>query len=85
MTAQVSLALRKMANAVCVPVAALRVDGSERAVFVVEGGRARLTKVKTGVESPEFVQIVDGLRGGEQVVVAAAGALKDGEAVSVRP
>jgi len=85
MTAQVSLALRKMANAVSVPVAALHVEGSERAVFVVEGGRARLTKVKTGVESPEFVQIVDGLRGGEQVVVAAAGALKDGEAVSVRP
>lgn len=85
MTAQVSLALRKMANAVSVPVAALHVEGSERAVFVVEGGRARLTKVKTGIESPEFVQIVDGLRGGEQVVVAAAGALKDGEAVSVRP
>jgi RND family efflux transporter MFP subunit len=85
MTAQVSLALRKMANAVIVPVSALRVEGSERALFVVEGSSARLIRVKTGIETPEFVQIVDGLRGGEQVVIAAAGALKEGEAVSVRP
>jgi RND family efflux transporter MFP subunit len=85
MTAQVSLALRTMANAVSVPVSALHIEGSERTVFVVEGGKARLTKVKTGIETPEFVQIVDGLRGDEELVIAAAGALRDGEAVSVKP
>jgi multidrug efflux pump subunit AcrA (membrane-fusion protein) len=42
-------------------------------------------KVKTGLESPDWIQIVDGLKPGEEVVVASAGLLNDGSVVSVRP
>ena len=41
-------------------------------------------KVKTGLESPDWVQIVDGLNGSENVVVVSAGLLNDGTTVSVR-
>jgi RND family efflux transporter MFP subunit len=85
MTARVSIELRKLSGSVTVPIAAIRAQGSERSVFVVENGRAKQVKVKTGMESPDWVQITDGLRGGEEVVVASAGALTNGSQVSVRP
>jgi RND family efflux transporter MFP subunit len=83
MTVKVSLQLRRFPGAVTVPVAA--VQGSERSVFLVRDGRAKRVKVKTGLESPEWIQIVDGLKAGEEVVVASAAPLEDGSPVSVRP
>jgi RND family efflux transporter MFP subunit len=85
MTAKLSLELRKIAGAVTVPVAAIHAQGSERTLFVMQDGRARLVKVKTGLESPDWIQIAGGLRGGEEVIVASAGLLVDGTSVSVRP
>ncbi len=85
MTVRASLELRKLAGAMTVPIAAIRVQGSERSVFVVQNSKAHQVKVKTGIESPEWIQIAEGLHGGEAVVVASAGALHDGSAVSVRP
>ncbi len=85
MTVKVSLELRKLAGSVTVPVAAVRAQGSERLVFVVQDGKAKQVKVKTGLESPDWIQIVDGLKPGEEVVVASAGLLNDGTVVSVRP
>jgi len=85
MTVKVSLELRKLAGSVTVPVAAVRAQGSERLVFVVQDGKAKQVKVKTGLESPDWIQIVDGLKPGEEVVVASAGLLNDGSVVSVRP
>ncbi len=85
MTVRVSLELRKLPASVTVPIAAVRAQGSERLVFIVRDGKAKQVKVKTGLESPDWIQIVDGLSGGEDVIVASAGLLNDGSAVSVRP
>jgi RND family efflux transporter MFP subunit len=84
MTAKVSLDLKRMANAVTVPVAEIRMQGADRSVFVLRGGKVKELKVKTGIESPEWIQVVDGLTNGEDVVVASAGQLTDGSPVSVR-
>lgn len=83
MSAKVELELESMQDAVTVPIGALRLPGGERSVFVIQGHAARQVKVKTGLESPDWIQIVDGLRGGEEVVVSSAGLLKDGAAVRV--
>jgi hypothetical protein len=85
MTVRVSLELRKLPGSITVPIAAIRAQGSERSVFIVQEGKAKQVKVKTGLESPDWIQIVGGLSGGEEVIVASAGQLNDGNAVSVRP
>ena len=85
MTVRVSLDLRKFPASVTVPIAAVRGLASERSVFVVQDGKAKQLKVKVGLESPDWIQIVDGLRGGEDVIVVSAGPLSDGNPVSVRP
>lgn len=83
-TVNVSLELRRLPASVTVPVAAIRTQGAERSVFVVENARAKQISVKTGLESPEWIQVVEGLHGGEEVIVASSDVLTDGTAVSVR-
>ncbi len=85
MTVRVSLELRKLAGSITVPIAAIRAQGSDRLLFIVQDGQAKQVKVKTGLESPDWIQIVDGLSGDEEIVVASAGLLNDGSPVSVRP
>jgi RND family efflux transporter MFP subunit len=84
MTVKVSLDTKRTPNAVTVPASAVHSQGAARTVFVVKGGMAELVKVKTGIEAPEWVQIVEGIRPGDQVIVAAAAELKDGVPVKVR-
>ena len=83
MTAKVTLELRRIPQAVTVPSSALRSVGADRTVFVVDGSVAREVRVRTGLQSADWVQVVEGLRGGESVVVASAGVLRDGAAVRV--
>ena len=83
MTVKVLLELQKIDNALTVPVAAIRAQGLNRVVFVVEGETAKQRVVKTGLEFPEWIQVVEGLKGEEEVVVATAGTLADGASVRV--
>jgi len=83
MTAKISLELEKFESALTVPVAALRTQADNRSVFIVKGGKAQQCKVKTGLESPEWIQIVEGLSGEEEVVVAAVSNLTDAARVRV--
>ncbi|MGK2925401.1 MAG: efflux RND transporter periplasmic adaptor subunit [Lysobacterales bacterium] len=50
-------------------------------VYVVEDGVARERVVEVGVQSETWVEILEGLRAGETVVLSGAGFLTDGTAV----
>ncbi len=54
-----------------------------RFVFVVEDSVARLRPVKTGIESRGRVEILQGLRVGDQVIVVGQKVVKDGEKVHI--
>lgn len=61
-----------------VPAGALFRRGTEWAAFVVENGRARLCAVKAGRSSDDEVQVFDGLKEGEQVILYPGDRVKDG-------
>ncbi len=83
MMAKVELELQRTDGALTVPASAVRVQGPNRAVFLVEGSKAKRRVIKTGLESPEWIQILDGLRGDEEVVIASSAPLTDGAEVRV--
>ena len=62
---------------------ALLDDGSAPAVFTVRGGKAVRTELKLGYIDGEWVEVRDGLREGDPVVVAGKAALREGSAVQV--
>lgn len=71
-------------DVVLVPLAALFHDGDVEAVFVVSGGRARLTPVTIGRRGDHDAEVRSGLVGGEGVVVYPADAIADGTRVVQR-
>jgi HlyD family secretion protein len=46
-------------------------DGFVEVVFVIEGGKAVARQVKTGIQSEELIEILDGLKEGEEVVTGS--------------
>ncbi len=68
---------------VVVPIIALLYESDQVRVFVVEGNAAKERKVKTGNKYGELIEIVDGLKEGEQVVVIGQQNLAEGVKVNV--
>ncbi len=83
MTANVELELSSYGDALLVPVAAVHTDGTRHSVYIVRDGIAHSVEVRTGVETPDHIQITSGLNGDEEVIVAAGGFLKNGSKVQV--
>jgi len=79
--AQVTVFANSKDDAIVVPTSAVTLetsDASEGTVMVVDGQNvAHETKVKIGIRTPEKVEIVEGLQGGETVVVEGNYALPD--------
>lgn len=70
MFAKVSLTLSERADAVMVPEEALVPSGEQQFVYRIEDGKAMRVRVRTGLRRDGKVEIVEGLSGGDQVVVA---------------
>ena len=62
-------------------------DGFVEIVFVVEDGKAVARSVKTGIQSDELIEIVDGLKEGEEIVSGSYRAISkdlvNGDAVTI--
>jgi HlyD family secretion protein len=66
------------ADAVRVPVSALFRRGNAWAVFVVEGGRARLTEIEIGERNATFAEVRKGLQPGANVILYPSDRVGDG-------
>jgi hypothetical protein len=65
------------ARGVLVPASALRRDGNEDVVFVVQNRRAQRRAVTLGVTRGDARQVLSGVSAGEAVIVDPPAALKD--------
>lgn len=72
MSAVAHLRVREVTDAIAVPAAAvLRFDGID-VVWTVRDGEATRIPVTVGVQGPDLVQVVSGLRAGDRIVVRGA-------------
>jgi len=78
------IVLETVPAAITVPEGAVVVTPKqERVVFVLEDGKAKQRKVRTGLDVDGQIQIVEGVNAGEQVIVRGHERLEDGVAVKV--
>ena len=83
MFARLSVEGRVIEDATVVPDSALvTTPRGQKVVFVVSEGKAAMRQVVTGIEQEGLVQVVEGLRPGETVVVTGNMNLKDGALVT---
>ncbi len=66
------------------PRAAVRKNGDQDVVFVVQGGRAERRSIRLAPTAGDEAVVVSGLAGGEQVVVEGPADLADGDAVRAK-
>lgn len=59
-------------------------DESNPQVFVAENNKAKLCPIKIGIHSGEKIQILDGLKEGDQVITFGQRNLKDGAAIQYK-
>jgi len=79
MFTRLSLILKSEKDTIAVPSEAVIVTPKgSRVAYVVEDGKALQRKIKTGIEGGGKVQIVSGIKPGDNIVVAGNEKLKDG-------
>ncbi|WP_119270411.1 efflux RND transporter periplasmic adaptor subunit [Taklimakanibacter deserti] len=72
-------------TAVTIPESALVPRGSDFLVFKADNGKAKETKVLAGRRENGFVEILEGVEVGQQVVIAGQARLRDGADVEIVP
>ena len=65
------------------PVAAMQISNAQKYVFVLNGDKVERRAVQTGYDGGNWLEVLSGLKAGEEVVVAGADGLADGAAVRV--
>lgn len=80
MTVEINIVLDRRDDAVLAPRTAVR----NGAIWVLVDHRARRRKVVTGIQDSNQIEIVSGVRSGEQVIISPPASLKDGARVSAR-
>jgi HlyD family secretion protein len=82
--AEVTLTLPTVTDALMVPNASIHYRGAETGVWLLADGHLRFAPVKTGAESLDGkMQILEGLRAGDEVVVYSQRALSDDTRIRV--
>lgn len=72
-----------VSSRVLVPKAAVVRRDTNAFVYVIKGDRAQQRSVRLGEEQGEFIQVIDGLSGGENVATTGADKLRDGDKVKI--
>lgn len=83
MAASVQFATRKTENAVVIPKAAVVSRAGQNLVFTVEDGRAKGRVVVPGIDDGSRVEILNGLVGGEMIMVKGQDFVSEGQQVEV--
>ncbi len=71
------------AESVYVPLRALTITQSEKYVFVAEDGIAKKVNIKTGTTEGAMIEIIEGLKPGDQLITEGAKTLEDGETIDI--
>lgn len=82
MYANVALQTQSHADALTVPVQAVQhSDGKTRVLVVDQQDRVESREIQTGLEDPDRIEVIAGLREGERVIVGNFGAFQPGQVV----
>ena len=83
MFCRVNVQLKNKKNALTIPNSAITVVQNEKNIFVVNGNKASVRKIETGINNGTFTEVISGIKEGESVVTLGINNLKDGSVVHI--
>lgn len=75
---------RKADNALSVPIDSVYYEGEKAFLYVADGNKARKVFVTTGLSDDTMVEILDGIKAEDSVVITWDGSLRDGSELRVQ-
>ena len=85
MFAEVRIGLAEKKGVLVVPPSALSKSEDDTAVYVVSGDEATRTKVEIGLETPEAVEVVSGVKEGQKVLTSGVHGLGERAKLAAKP
>lgn len=85
MSARVRIDLTNHGRALMIPEQAIWPSGEQKMVYLVVDGTAKLVPVTLGARQPGLVEVISGLKAGDEIVVAGQLKLFDGAKVVAKP
>lgn len=83
MVAKITLATGQVKDALIIPAKAVLDHNGNKKVYVVENGVAREREVKIGISSRDSVEIIEGLKENEKVIVSGNRLVGEGQKVKI--
>ena len=83
MFARVNIVYERRQNALQLPRSAILDADGTQSVFVVAGDRAEQRSIRTGLSNGGWIEVLEGLKGGEQIVTVGQAGLKSGTQVKI--
>ena len=78
----IDILVERVANAIIIPSEALKVEkGGKNLIYIVEGNVVHERKVRIGVQSDTEVQIMEGIKNGEKVILNPSTSIGEGATV----
>ena len=81
--ADVLFSVDRIETGLSIPATALLAGAADAKVYVVNGNKAELRKIKTGINTSTKVEVTEGLKEGEQVIISGLLNLENGTAISI--
>lgn len=82
MYATVKVGVEQHTNTLRIPIAALVMEKANAFVFLAQSGKAKKTPIQIGFNDGAQVEVVNGLKGDESVILVGKLALTDGQAIN---
>ncbi len=83
--AKVEVTLERIGDALVVPGAAVIPELNGNKVFVARNGKAQAVPIQTGIRTESSIQVTDGLRAFDTLIVTGLLQLSDGKAIQISP
>ncbi|WHH60873.1 efflux RND transporter periplasmic adaptor subunit [Petroclostridium sp. X23] len=83
MFAEVDFVVERIENTVAAPLTALIDEQGIKYIYVAEGDTAKKRQIKTGASDGKFIQIIDGVKENELVIVKGQNLLQDGSKITI--
>lgn len=83
MNGEIKVGLDKIESAVIVPGNAVLDEDGEEVIYLVEDDKAVRRLVTTGLDTGDYIEIIEGLEEGEEIIVEGQHYVKDGAKVKV--
>jgi HlyD family secretion protein len=85
-TADLDIITTERKSALVVPYeAVVEKEGGRKCVFLLENNTAKLREIKTGLNTELYIEVLEGLKEGDRVIVSPGDRIKDGAAVKEVP